>query len=208
MLQRLLGVLAPLNCIECGREGTALCIDCSSLIPRCSPVPHLTCVDRYTAATIYGGVVEKLIHQLKYARRRSVANSLARFMSGRSAGLLDEATIITYIPSSPGHYRSRGYNQGAALAKEVAKLSSLPCRPLLWRVGGSQQVGSDRRTRQRQAARAFTPRYQRIIRGATVLIVDDVVTTGATVSAAAGCLRLAGAARVLVMSVAYQPYIK
>ncbi|HEX8771251.1 MAG TPA: phosphoribosyltransferase family protein, partial [Acidimicrobiales bacterium] len=96
---------------------------------------------------------------------------------------------MTWAPTTGARRRERGFDQAELLARAVARRLGLPCRRLLRRRPGPAQTGRDREGR--QSGPAFTTR--RVTGPARVLLVDDIVTTGATVSAAARALRAAGA---------------
>jgi predicted amidophosphoribosyltransferase len=118
------------------------------------------------------------------------------------AALVDAAEIdvVTWLPTSAARRRDRGFDQSALLARAVARRLRRPCRPLLRRQPGPPQTGRDRR------ARLTGPRLTaRAAIAGTVLVVDDVVTTGASATAAAIALRAAGASRVLVVAAARTP---
>ena len=111
-----------------------------------------------------------------------------------------EAEALTFIPADAERRRRRGHHPAERLARELARRWALPVAPLLTRtVTGRRQRGLDRAERRRNVAGAF------VARGAaprTVCLVDDVYTSGATVAAAASALRRAGAARIVVVTLA------
>jgi ComF family protein len=108
---------------------------------------------------------------------------------------------IVPVPVSHARLRSRGYNQ----ARELARGLPLAVRPFaLARRDGRDQIGLDKKARLENLKGAFLPGRQSI-RGESVLLLDDVVTTGATAGAASVALKEAGARRVVVLAVAYTP---
>jgi predicted amidophosphoribosyltransferase len=119
-------------------------------------------------------------------------------MSALVTGTID---VVTWAPTTPVRLRGRGFDQARLLARAVARRRGLPCRPLLRRWAGPAQTGRD------AAARRAGPLFSASgpVRGRRVLLVDDVVTTGATVSAAARALREAGAIEVHVVAAARTP---
>ena len=118
---------------------------------------------------------------------------------------LDAATRIIPVPLHQTRERERGFNQAAVLGHALAALSGLPCDDeRLVRVAGAERhrAGMDARGRRESVEGAFDVRRQRLIEGERVLLIDDVFTTGATVSACAKALRTAGAEEVFVLTIA------
>jgi ComF family protein len=107
-----------------------------------------------------------------------------------------ESPLITYVPTASTHRRARGFDHAELLAKEIAKARGWPYMRLLHRKGQSRQLGADRQTRKQQLADAFKPSAQQYIKGRHIILIDDVVTTGATIEACTAMLKKAGAVRV------------
>lgn len=145
-------------------------------------------------ASHYGESVELLIKAIKYhhhgAGAKQAGRLIARSFSPRWYDL------VTWVPSSPAHYRARGYNQAELIAREVAKNFGLPYCNLLVRLGNQSQVGTNRAQRLSQLENAFAVRKRALIRGNRILIIDDVLTTGSTLNECAQALMGAGAKRV------------
>ncbi|MBI3665063.1 MAG: ComF family protein [Acidobacteria bacterium] len=151
----------------------------------------------------YDGVLRHLIHLLKYAGMRPLARPLAE----RLASLLAQAGPVDLIVPVPLHRRrrwSRGFNQAELLAEALGRLSGLPVetsvlrryRPTL------SQTGLTREQRRQNVKGAFRAGHPGRIAGKNVALVDDVITTGATVDACAAVLKRAGAAGVVVLAIA------
>jgi ComF family protein len=132
-----------------------------------------------------------LIRRLKYGRQREIAEILAQTMA--AIPYLPTSDVITAVPVATGHYRSRGYNQAELIARYLARKLALPYRPLLYRNRNTQQVGRSRTERLSNVTGTFMAREQPPSR---VLLVDDVMTTGATLNACAAALKSAGAQAV------------
>jgi ComF family protein len=118
---------------------------------------------------------------------------------------LDRATLIVPVPLHPERQKERGFNQAAVLANELAKHAQLPVdHTSLVRTlhTGLHRVGMDAQARRESVEHAFEVRRGRKIARERILLVDDVFTTGATVSACASALLAAGAEEVLVLTVA------
>jgi ComF family protein len=162
--------------------------------------------DRARAAAHFDGVVRDLIHGLKYADRHDGRRLLGRWLSTAGAEFLLEADVIIPVPLHRWRLFTRRFNQAAILAQELARQRDLPWDPTaLHRVKATpQQVGLTRDQRRRNMAAAFAvPAAARArIADRNIILIDDVITTGATVDACARALKAAGAARVDVLAVA------
>jgi len=207
----LLNVVAPHRCINCNTEGSLACVDCLQNVsikrPTCFRCNRLsdggkTCPScrRQTdlagvvVAAHYDGLAKELVQALKYQQQVAASEILAKLLAPRlsPAGF----DVVTAIPGSPSRYRHRGYHQAELIAKRVAKQLRLPYRPLLGRLEVASQVGASRDQRLSRVHDSFWVRHPASFSGQRVLIIDDVLTTGATVNEAAHVLREAGATSV------------
>jgi len=146
------------------------------------------------AATYYTGPAKEVVHRLKFGRASAAANSIAEAMLPRLPR--GHQYLVTHLPTATSRVRMRGYDQAGLIAKHIAGRLELPYDSLLTREGQSRQVGQKRSSRQGQMAGAFVPNKVGRIQGKHILLIDDVLTTGATLEAAGLVLREAGAARV------------
>ena len=162
--------------------------------------------DRARAVAHYGGTMRTLVHALKFEDRQELRRLLGRLLHEAGRELLTDADLIVPVPLSRWRLFSRRFNQAALLGGELARLTALPHAPLvLQRTKRTKsQVGLTRRQRRENMAGAFAVEQRRKakISGRRVLLIDDVVTTGATVSACARALKRAGAIRVDVLALA------
>jgi len=118
---------------------------------------------------------------------------------------INSANLIIPIPLHPDREGERGFNQAALLARELSRLSHLPIDEysVVRRVHTERhRAGMDARTRRESVANVFSVRHPKTIASRRVLLIDDVFTTGATVSACAAALKEAGAKEVLVLTIA------
>jgi ComF family protein len=146
----------------------------------------------------YDGPVQELILKLKFHRLRSAADAAAQLvLSSLPHWPVD---MVTAVPVSPARRRERGYNQAELIARQVAVTLDLPYAPLLARTGSQHQLGLDRRSRLERVRGAFYAVQTRP--GERVLVIDDVITTGATLTECAVVLQQAGVAEIWGAAVA------
>jgi ComF family protein len=230
--QRLVDVVTPPLCLSCRtpvNDGASLCLSCWQKLhfiddPVCdvlgipfaydegegavSPaaIADPPGWDKARAAVTFDDVSKHLVHLLKYRDTQEAGLAMARLMAGAGRRLLTEADVILPVPLHRKRLWERRFNQAAVLAKALAEQASKPWHAeVLLRVTATRsQVGLKAEARHKNVRRAFdVPMEQRpVIDGKTVLLVDDVRTTGATASACADTLKKAGAAHVHVLSFA------
>lgn len=145
-------------------------------------------------AAYYDGVVKDLIHELKYERAQAAATVLADLLVSHLD--ISQFDLITAIPADPSRRRQRGYNQAELVAKAVARKLDFPYVETLLRVKSIHQIGAERSRRLQQVKGAFLPYRELFIKDARILVIDDVVTTGATLAEAAAVLKQSGAKRI------------
>jgi len=211
----LVSTVAPHTCVGCGREGRLLCADCAGdLRPavgrcyRCHRVADSgkTCAGcsaqtglaRVRPLVLYERNAKDLVWRLKFERARAGAAEIGRLLAPL---LVDEygqssAAILAHVPTATSRVRRRGYDQAALIVKTLARESGLPYASLLLRAGQQRQVGGSREKRRAQIKDAFRVRNPQKIQGAHIILVDDVITTGATLEAATATLKAAGAKKV------------
>ena len=185
-------LLLAARCAGCDAPGAWLCLDCRDA---CEPERR----GRIHAAGSYGGPLRRAIHRFKYEGERGLAAELGALVAARVAADLARGRALDAVVPVVAHVarrRDRGYDQAALLAAEVARLSGLPLRAPIRRIRLSvPQVDLDRARRAENVRGAFVAEAGSL-RGLCVALVDDVATTGATLAAASGALRAAGAREV------------
>ncbi|MBC7167901.1 ComF family protein [Phenylobacterium sp.] len=161
---------------------------------------------RARAACIYDETSRDPILQLKHADRQDLAPLFARWISRSADRLIEEADAIAPVPLHPGRLFARRFNQAAEIARALARLRGRAYLPdaLVRRRATDSQGGKSGSGRRRNVAGAFAVPEGRArqVAGRNILLIDDVLTTGATAEGCARALRAAGAARVDVAVIA------
>lgn len=197
--EQLIGVFLPDFCALCERLGEVLCPECRQLLRPAQPDPS------HLALYVFDSPVKGLIHRLKYDGEFWLLRVFAAEARLRLAGI--EVDALVPVPLHLRRLKERGFNQANLLARSWAKLLGVPvARDALRRVVDTpSQTGLDKRSRLENLAGAFVATGAAQVLRKTILLVDDVRTTGATLDTAARELRRAGAKKVLTATVAVVP---
>jgi ComF family protein len=211
----LLDLALPPVCAGCGAEGDALCrgcrpgLDVRLALPAGTPLglpegPPDPLV-RLEWCAPFAGTVRRSLHALKYAGERRLAEPLGAAVAARWACAGGDADLLVPVPVHASRRRERGYDQAELIAASAARHLHRPMLPAVERIRATTaQYRLDRRHRASNVATAFAvrPGYADRVAGRHVVLVDDVVTTGATLSATANALLAAGATSVAAVTVA------
>jgi ComF family protein len=197
-------LLAPPRCAACDAAIARAAAFCGPCATQVEPADARD-ADGF-AAFRYGGPVAEAIVRLKYGARPDLARPLGDLLYRAvlpHAGTLREALVVP-VPLHPSRLAERGYNQSALLARRLARHLGAPFDAMaLARVRDtSQQAKLDRAARRANVAGSIRVRHRARVRGRTVLLVDDVMTTGATCAACADALLEAGGIGVQTVVVA------
>lgn len=204
----------PAACAGCGREGMPLCAGCRPALdarlelrggtpiglPADIPVPLL----QVEWCAPFAGPIRGALHQLKYAGERRLARPLGEAVARRWSRVGEGATLIVPVPVHADRERQRGYDQAVLIAEVAASTLGLPCLRALERVRATDaqfELGRDERSANVSGAFRVRPGVGTVA-DQWVLLVDDVVTTGATLAACAVALEDAGASAVSAIAVA------
>lgn len=202
------GFITEPFCVRCGVPFAAAALGgADRLCPACRLAPPV--FDRARAALRYDAQGRRLILPFKHADRTELAATLAPHMARAGAVLLREADVLVPVPLHRIRLFRRRYNQAALLARAVGRLAQRPAiADALLRQRATASLGEKSATeRAAEVAGAFTVRPSRAhrIAGKRVLLIDDVMTSGATANACASALLAAGAATVDVLVAARVP---
>jgi ComF family protein len=219
LIEKMVGLVAPYSCFGCGSKDNILCFGCyASQVVRpesfcalcggpsrdwqlCNACRLRSGLEHVWVGAEHAGLVQKVVQVYKFERARVAYVPLARL-------LIDSLPYgdwhLVPIPTASNHVRQRGYDQTLLLAEQVADIRQLPLLRPLRRVSNVRQVGANRAERLAQAEGVFqiVPRAE--VKGKNIVLIDDVCTTGATLSAAARELRRAGASEVHAVVCAWQ----
>lgn len=184
-------VLLVPSCALCDRRGEVVCLRCAAGLDPAASLPCPLEVDRCVAVFDYRAA-RRLVTALKNGDRRDLVGWLADHLALSTTPA--PGTVVTWAPTGSARRRARGYDQAELLARATARRWSLPCRSLLQRRAGPAQSGRGARERR------SNPAFRAVGRAVpAVIVVDDVTTTGATLSAAARALRSAGTQQVVAV---------
>lgn len=217
MFDNLIQLLAPHHCYFCNQNGEIVCRSCiynitedsfsacfgckalsaAGVCRRCAPrLPFASC----WVVAERQGAVKQLLHDYKFSRLYAAHKALASLLDA-ALPILPSGTVVVAVPTISRHIRLRGYDHAALLARRFAQGRRLAYKPLLARKTNSVQVGANKTVRQSQAKQAFSC-PSNVPSDVPYLIIDDIITTGATVVAASRCLKQAGAKQIMVAAIA------
>ena len=204
IVERLLDLLFPDKCLGCERYAGLLCAVCRSRLQPYPPDDYLPdALDAAEVACIYDPTVQAVIHALKYRKQRRAALPLGDLLAAhlRANPLPGDALIA--VPLHAERLAERGFNQAEELARRLARRSGLPL--LSTGLARCRDTGHQARLSRRERQANIQAAFEWQAAGpppARVLLVDDVLTTGATLAACAEALRAAGAREVRAVAVA------
>ncbi len=218
MLDNVLSIIAPHHCYGCTKLGVVLCDNCKYNITIDQYEQCILCGASAGKSTLCGncsapfsrawcagerqGVLLQTLNAYKFERVEAAYKPLASLLADITPQLPSDCVVVP-IPTIPSHVRQRGYDSVELVARQFAKQKNVRMERVLQRRTTTIQTGRSRKQRLDQAADAFQLKHS--LGDSIYLLVDDVVTTGATLISAARLLREGGAREVWVAALARQP---
>lgn len=214
-MRALLDLLLPPICPGCGREGRVLCADCAPWLERrrdeppgvpfglAWPLPDGLVQLEWCAA--FSGPVRAAIHAHKYRGERRLADPLGAAMADRWRRAGTGGDLIVHVPVHGSKLRERGFDQAQDLARACGRdlaLRALPGLERAERTAAMHALGRAERARNVGGAFRVRPGMERAVTGRHVVLVDDVITTGATMAGCAAALLAVGAVAVSGLALA------
>lgn len=207
-VQWLLDRLYPPKCVLCqrilGREESDLCGACRRDLPQPETGGRrLRYVDRWAAALYYEGTVRQSLLRYKFRGKRIYSGAYGRLLAARILRALPEDwDCVAYVPVGRKRLRRRGYDQTRLLAEAAARELGMEAERLLDKTRDNPAQSGIRDRAARLANVSGVYRVSADVKGKRVLLIDDILTTGATVSECARVLKTAGAENVYVAALA------
>ena len=212
--------VAPHLCFGCGKIGTPLChnckynitsepfvgcILCGNVSPEGICAQHDVPICKAWVVSERLTVLKRVINAYKFENVKATSYTLVELVDDLLP-MLPASTIIVPVPTAPSHIRQRGYDHINILARLLARKREMPLANVLERSSFGTQHRLNKAERQQEAGAAFRISSSiKIDPNTPLLILDDIVTTGSTISSAAQVLANAGAKSIFVAALAYQP---
>ncbi len=208
-LQHVLDLVWPRRCEVChrpvDRPGRYICADCLNRVPMVRPEDGLYEIKDAASAVRFECETREMVLAFKFERHLWLRDDFTDWMEAAANARFDLAAVdvVVPMPTTAYHRMDRGYNPCELLAEELARRIGRTCRPLLSRRGKFRRQGSLREEeRAKNVVDTFEVRRPDLVRGRTVLVVDDIMTTGATLAECARTLKESGAHRVWSVTLA------
>lgn len=213
-LDTILDIVFPVNCLACGKLGVDLCLICLSDSP---PAKTETTKWIFPLHDYRHPPIKKALWLFKYKGKKRLAGVFAEILYGRIVEELSDLSIMENfqdailipIPLSAQRYRERGYNQAELICKELVKIDNsvsftLENNILIKTKETEHQAHiKDRRDRLKNLINSFAVKNSELIKKRNIILIDDITTTGATLTEARKTLRQSGARRVIAFTVAH-----
>jgi len=210
ILEKFLDVIFPQICPICGREAqiSSLCENCAKAYigghrSFATQIEYEQKTFDIISMDILNKETRKIIHNLKYSSITKNASDIIRFGLTVFYGELKKADFITFVPLHPLRFLRRGYNQAAILAKVAARELDIDCQRTMKRTRYNiTQTKKSREKRKKSVKNLFAMLSKTDVKGKTIILVDDVCTTGSTIGECSKVLLNAGAKKVVLLVLA------
>ncbi|MDE2399597.1 MAG: ComF family protein [Patescibacteria group bacterium] len=217
IISKLLNIVFPVTCVACGKNGAYVCLSCISEFP---PAERESAKWIFPVFDYRHPPVKKALWLLKYKNKKKLAETFAEVLYGKLLEELSELSIMENfrspilipIPLSKKRYKERGYNQAELIAKELIKINNLRHGVDLGLETGvlikpkdteHQARIRNRSERLKNIIGSFAVKNPEVIDKKNIILIDDILTTGATLTEARRVLRKAGARKVVAFTVAH-----
>lgn len=211
LIDWLLDFIYPPRCAFCGKilqdNVRGVCKTCKAklpYVPKDGQAQKFKYIEKCVSPLYYSGAVRESLHRYKFSHTTAYADVYSKFI----VKCIDEneisCDIITWVPLSRKRKRKRGYNQSELLGRLIAKSLGMDCAELLKKLRDNppQSLTGNAEKRRANAAGTYVCRKKSLVDGKSVLLIDDIVTTGSTLSECAKMLKQAGAKEVICATVA------
>jgi competence protein ComFC len=214
ILNKVLNIIFPLKCLGCKKQETYLCLECIKNIepPRNNPNKNIHAIFSYK-----NRIIKKAIWNLKYKGHTNIAVPLATLMYDKILEEISELLImddfknpiLIPIPLSKRRFRARGFNQSEILAKEIYKIDNgralefAPKVLLKIKETESQMKIQNRAKRLKNLSGCFAVKNPNEVSGRNIILIDDIITTGATIKEAERILLKSGAKKIIAFTIAH-----
>lgn len=209
LLDPIANLLFPPKCVLCGAllkaDETDLCHTCRTETPIWKNQPFsISFVANWLALWYYEGNVRSSLLRYKFSNRRSYADAYGRMLAMQLLDLQEKFDVLTWVPISARRRSHRGYDQVALLARSVGKELGIPAVPVLKKIKHTppQSGISGQAQRKANVLGVYRALPSADISGKRILLLDDIITTGATCSECARTLLTAGATNVICAALA------
>lgn len=190
-------LIKPNYCVKCGAhipESANVCMQCKEIE---------RIFDQNFSVYLYDGYVSGAIQKLKFKGAKYLAKDFAKILAEKFDRLEINVDVVTFVPSTAKRIKERGYNQAKEVALEFSKLVGLPCMDLLAKVKETaHQVDLNRKERLENLIDSFAVVDKWQVKGKNILVIDDVFTTGSTMTSCAKALKKAKAQKVYGLTLA------
>ncbi len=203
LFSSILKLIFPIKCIFCGKEleDNFICSDCRKTIPIYADIRSGSTFSKSVTVMRYcDDKPRNAVLGLKFGNRPDNAHALAELLSDvAGTELCGSCDVMTWVPISKAHMRKRGYDQSELIATHLGKMTGIPVKQYLRKVKNNktQSSISDHAVRASNVIGMYEVVNGTEVRGKRVLVIDDIITTGSTISECAKTLLAAGASDVI-----------